>query len=340
MCAGSGIGRITFHAKEELRRHQHCPESGLDTVLVRLLFAACGVKRKQGLNIGIRDRATVGTAGESLERLFCADILFLCATWAANSKDDLAAGRIPLLLHVVRAADGQIVETRSVRAFRHVPQLQTRTIDPQIQMRRRSSRSASSANSSTTTTPAIAQYGQVFGNSAGAHEGDTDVANTSLNRNLYFQDLTNRCGGFTETGSRSGHPYLEGIFRVHRECVSKRQAATRAKRKILTDGFTAETAPRGPAQFKQIHLRFQVRVGDRQARNHSTGSEITFQQNRGQGKDIANVVEAIAGVVNRQGVPGPDIQREKVADGVRVFRPVQAVDSRAARVGAGCCGTI
>jgi acyl-CoA synthetase (NDP forming) len=27
------------------------------------------------------------------------------------------------------------------------------------------------------------------------------VANTRLNRNLYFQDLTNRCGGFAETGS-------------------------------------------------------------------------------------------------------------------------------------------
>ena len=71
---------------------------------------------------------------------------------------------------------------------------------------------------------------------------------------------------------------------------------------------------------------------DRLLRRPLRGGEILFHQQRGQGEDLALVVEPVAHVVGGKGVAERQVHAQQVADGVVVLGPVEPADRDAAGV--------
>src|SRR4029077_11297486 len=61
-------------------------------------------------------------------------------------------------------------------------------------------------------------------------------------------------------------------------------------------------------------------------------SHVLLRQERREGENVADVVEAVADVVRREFLISVEIDAEKIADGVAVFDAVEAAQSHAARV--------
>ncbi len=75
------------------------------------------------------------------------------------------------------------------------------------------------------------------------------------------------------------------------------------------------------------------RIGRHGARGDPLGrSQIFFHEHRRDGEDVANVVEALAGIVGGEVFLRAKLHAQQVANRVGVFVPVQAVDGDPARV--------
>src|SRR4029077_2700977 len=61
-------------------------------------------------------------------------------------------------------------------------------------------------------------------------------------------------------------------------------------------------------------------------------SHILLRQERREGEDVADVVEAVADVVRRGFLISVEIDADEIANGVAVFNAVEAAQSHAARV--------
>jgi hypothetical protein len=68
------------------------------------------------------------------------------------------------------------------------------------------------------------------------------------------------------------------------------------------------------------------------ARDALRGGHVFFHQRRRQRQHVGDVVEAIAGVVLREIVGGPQIHAEQIANRVVVFRAVQPARGHAAGI--------
>ena len=68
-------------------------------------------------------------------------------------------------------------------------------------------------------------------------------------------------------------------------------------------------------------------LGDRLGRG-----QVFLHEDRRQGQDVADVVEAVADVVGGEVVGRPEVDADQVADGVVVLDPVEPPDRHAARV--------
>ena len=78
-----------------------------------------------------------------------------------------------------------------------------------------------------------------------------------------------------------------------------------------------------------------VVVEDRQADDLFRCREVALEKHRRQREHVADVVEAVAGIVRREIVCRTEVHADEIADGVVVFRAVEAADGHAARIGPG-----
>ena len=72
------------------------------------------------------------------------------------------------------------------------------------------------------------------------------------------------------------------------------------------------------------------------------GGEVLFHQDGREREDVADVVEAVAGVVGGEIGGGLEVDGEEIADGVVVFEAIEAAGGDAAGVGGGMrlCGGV
>ena len=80
------------------------------------------------------------------------------------------------------------------------------------------------------------------------------------------------------------------------------------------------------------------RGGEGGAQNLVRGGGVFLEQDRREGEDVADVVEAVAGIVGGKIIGGLELHADEVADAVVVFGAVEAADGDAARVGIGAVG--
>src|SRR5207253_2273696 len=71
--------------------------------------------------------------------------------------------------------------------------------------------------------------------------------------------------------------------------------------------------------------RLHSHVADCHAADTAGGNHIPLQQYRRHGEDIADVVEAVTGVVHRQRGTGVHVERKQITNGIAVFGPVESV---------------
>ena len=179
-----------------------------------------------------------------------------------------------------------------------------------------------------------------FGDGARSHKGESDVPHAGFHVGFEFEDRRDRDDVLPGNG-RGGQLDFKDVIGIDREAVVERKAAGGIERQFVADAFVTAGGPGGRFDRKEvIDGGLEVRVADREARDGAANRHVTFDQDRGHRKDIADIVKTIAGVVDREGVTRFDVEREQVADGVRVFVAIQAVDGGMAGVRMGGGGSV
>ena len=120
------------------------------------------------------------------------------------------------------------------------------------------------------------------------------------------------------------------VLAVDREAVPDSGAAARPDRHGVVHAIFL---PQRVRDRVGLERRRHVDVADRRAADLARRQEIALEQRRRHREHVADIVEAVADVVRRQEVDGVDIDGKYIADRVGVFRPVQAMERRAPRIG-------
>ncbi len=118
--------------------------------------------------------------------------------------------------------------------------------------------------------------------------------------------------------------------RIERKIVAHRDAAARTQRQVLAHPFVLDQEAR---KLVVRGHRLGVAIADRAAADLARRREIALQQHRRNREHVADIVEAVTGIVRRQHLAHVDIDREKIADRIDVFRTVQAMERRASGIG-------
>ena len=76
------------------------------------------------------------------------------------------------------------------------------------------------------------------------------------------------------------------------------------------------------------------RIGAHGARSDGFGRiQVLFHQQRRDGQDVGDIVEAVAGIVGGEILVGAEIDRQQIADGVAVFVAIEPLGDHAAGIG-------
>ena len=149
------------------------------------------------------------------------------------------------------------------------------------------------------------------------------MVNPRFDRNFQLENLAERRGRFSETSGRGGHFDFEGVLGIHREAVVERNPAGGIERQFFADALIARqtrTALGSRAGFlyrsKNVDNRLNLGVPDRKPGHCASLSHVAFDQNRGERKNIPDIVETITCVVQRQCVARFDVEGQQIANRV------------------------
>jgi hypothetical protein len=131
------------------------------------------------------------------------------------------------------------------------------------------------------------------------------------------------------TSGASLQPNAHHVLGIERNLITKRQTAARAERQFLVDAVVLRQQPR---DRKRLDDRARRRGTDDHSRDTPRREQISIHQTRGHGERPGVVVEAVALIVGGQQRPRIDLHGKEIADRVRIFHPVQAVQGRTTRV--------
>ena len=130
---------------------------------------------------------------------------------------------------------------------------------------------------------------------------------------------------------------LDDILAVEREVVLDRRAAPRTERQPFAEPLVLHQLARQTVGVD----RCRDGASDRQPADLAGRREIARGEGRRHRQDVGVVVEPVlVGVVGRQQRPRVNLERQQVANAVGVFRAVQTMDGRTARVGRHLGGAI
>ena len=130
------------------------------------------------------------------------------------------------------------------------------------------------------------------------------------------------------------------IFGVERKMMANRHAAARSQGKILAHAVVLDEELR---EFIRLRDRPRRAIPNSDAADLARGREVALQQHRRDREHVADIVEAVAGIIGgkqRGEVHRAGVHRDQVADGVGIFGAVEAMDGRPAGIELGCGGAI
>ena len=319
--AGPGAGRVALDAEQELRRHEHRLDGGLDAARRNPpLAAALLVERVERLDVGARHGTPERAVRERGENRARAGRLLRRPLGAADENRRAARG-LAAPGRLVRTADDQPADVRPRR--RHVEPLHARAAQSQIDRPRDPDRPAASVAVVARRVPlgfqVLARRRHADRVQPGFH-GDPDLE---------------RIGLRTVSGLQARDPDLEHILGVERKVVRDRHAGARVERHVLVQLLVPRALVRIAFRVVNLFDRLQRQIADRQAADPARRRHVPIQQRRRGREHRRDVVEPVAGIVDRQPLARPDVDREQIADGVAVLGAIQPVHRRAPRIRVG-----
>ena len=120
------------------------------------------------------------------------------------------------------------------------------------------------------------------------------------------------------------------VLAVGRKVVAHGGAAPRPEREILAAAALLHEKGRDLVGSNGRRLR---RIAHGETADLARRAHVALQQPRRERQHVADVVEAVAGLVGRQQRPAVDFQGQQVADRVGVLQPVEAADDRPPGIG-------
>ena len=108
--------------------------------------------------------------------------------------------------------------------------------------------------------------------------------------------------------------------------MAHRDAAARTQRQVLAHPLVLDQEAR--KLIVRGH-RLCVAIADRAAADLARRGEIALHQHRRDSEHVADIVEAVTGIVRRQHLAHVDIERQQIANGVGVFGAVEPMERRA-----------
>ena len=109
-------------------------------------------------------------------------------------------------------------------------------------------------------------------------------------------------------------------------------AGARVERQLLVQLFVAAALQRIALRLVDLFDRLHREIADGEAAHLARRRHVAIEQRRRRRQYRGDVVEAVAGVVDRQPFAGPHVDREEIANRVAVLGAVQAVHERAAGI--------
>ena len=114
--------------------------------------------------------------------------------------------------------------------------------------------------------------------------------------------------------------------------MSRDDAGARVERQIVVQPFVAAALQRIALRVVDFLDRLLRQVADREPAHFVRRRHVAVEQ-RGRGRQHrGDVVEAVAGIVDRQPLARSHVDAQQIADGIAVLRAVEAMRGRATRV--------
>ena len=126
-------------------------------------------------------------------------------------------------------------------------------------------------------------------------------------------------------------PLQEGtnlVLRVEGKVVPRRQAAAGPERQAV-ERVVLRMVGRRPVGVRRCP---HGRAADGRAADDARRRQVLLEEQRRHPQHVRDVVEAVARIIRRQEARHVDLERQQIADDVRVLRAVQAVQGAAARI--------
>ena len=311
-----GLGRVLLRAKQELGRGQQRLYGLLNAGLEVAAFSAGAVELHQRLDVVARDRPSKRPAREHGQNRAGARVVL-----RATDEDLRAAGRHPATGHVERPADHQLADFEAIAG--DVEALHAQAVEAHVHGGghiTHKGRGRSQAGPFDFGLGVLAWRGHANGVQAG-RDGKTCLERIGIG------DLGARL--------KPAKADLEHIVRIDREIVLNRETGPRVERQVVADALVAHALERIARRAVDLLVGLLRRIADGQPADAARGRQITLDQHGRCRQHGADVVEAVARIVHRQPVAGPDIDGQQVPNGVAVLGAIQPMDGGAAGIGIG-----
>ena len=341
---GSDTGRVLLDAEKEIRADQNPLQRQLDAGLESTAVPPRLVEPDQRLHIRLGDGAAEGAPGDSGDDPPCTMQLPFrrLAGGRAAGEDAPPAGRIAGAGHAVRAADLDAADTREAElGVVVVPRLRLhglfgRPLDNGRLIRKGDADHMPPRGHRRAEFHLVVRVRQVVcqrrvvGLQPFVTLLDLLAAHVERLDSLAVQQRIDAVGVQQPADlvyAVARHPYPEDVLPVHGEVVRYGDAAARAERQVLVRAAVLHERPRDAVgDGPQLGVPYG-QPADLARRRH-----VALKKQRRDGQDVGDIVESPARVIRREQRRHIDVEIEEVAHRAAIFRAVQAMDRRAARV--------
>ncbi len=332
---GSRVRRIELHPENELRRHQYRLQRQPDARLEARVLGALPVERQQWRQVVGRNRPPIGAVREVGDDLLRAS-LFLGRRGRMAEEYLVAALGYARPLHIVRADHGYAADALEVvlvvpvtaalgndlfgdhGVFQECRQQRVGArLDRQADFHVRIGIVSGAETAIACLNVACALFGR------NGEQPEPLIVEPQID--LAFLPHAQELIGLA---ARQADRNL--IFAVHRETVANGRASARAERHVFAHAVALIEPVRN-----RIGLIGDGRLGiaHRQPADLACRGKVPFHQQGRYLQHVADIVEAVAGIIGRQHLRHVDLDRQQIADDVGVFRAVEAMERRMSGIG-------
>ena len=312
--------RVRFDAEEELRVHQHRAQGHLDPRVEVPLRAGLPVQLHRLPEVRVDDRPPVGPAHERAEDPPGTRFLFARFLRLAD-EDPAAAGRVAVALGVIRPGDRDLVDRRRDAGVPVHVVMGLVGLSLGLQQRGGILQERHAEIVRAGRRPDAGLQVRVGGLMVRLRSGRRHRErrlSLAIQQHLQLMRLAQALDVLVAVARQAE---LDLVFAVLGERIRDHRPAARPDRQPVDVFLLGEVRP----DADRFAAGRSAGVPDRQAADLLRRGDVSVQERR---REVAHrhVVEPVAGLVGRQQGRGIDIQRQEVADGVLVFRPVEPTE--------------